>query len=111
MLNTVARHLQSTEPLWTVMVVNQETGRPGDGFWTADYSHVKYREVRNLSTGRVDQWLAIQQDWCVKKALVQASPLDQSLREQEIEARERADVALIDLRLEQNREDSQDDAE
>src|SRR4051812_21844435 len=51
-LNFVARSLPSTEPLWTVMVVSKETGRPSDGFWTADYADLKYREVANLSQDR-----------------------------------------------------------
>jgi hypothetical protein len=106
-LNFVAKSLPSTDPLWTVVVVSKETGQPSDGFWTAEYPDVKFGEVRNLSAERVTRWIRIQQDWCIASALVLASPLDQRLRDEEIDARERADVALIDLRLEQNREDAE----
>jgi hypothetical protein len=104
-LNAVASHTPTTQPLWTVMVVSQDTKRPSDGFWKADYADVRYREVPNLSEARVDAWLATQQDWCVAAARVIEEPLSQELRDSEIAARERAELSLIELRLEQHREE------
>src|SRR5262249_41070352 len=104
-LNAVASHLTSSQPLWTVMVVNQSTGRPSSGFWQADYPDTRYQGVAKLSDVRIDAWLKTQQDRWIAMGRLIDRPLDQALRDLEIEARERADLSIIDLQLEQFRED------
>jgi hypothetical protein len=51
-LNAVAGHIASNDPMWTVMVVNADTGEPGEGFWQADYPDIQYRVAATLSARR-----------------------------------------------------------
>jgi hypothetical protein len=98
-LDAVAQNLASTEPLWTVMVVNAETGEPGEGFWRADYSNLRYRMAAGLSDTSRAAWLDAQHRWCIAAAHVHRDQLDQRLRDQEAAARDQARDSLIELML------------
>ena len=98
-LDAVAGNLSSTEPLWTVMVVNADTGEPGGGFWRADYPDTRYRLVASLSPAAKAAWLEDQHRWCIAAARTHENPLDQGLRDAEVEARERARDSLIEQML------------
>jgi hypothetical protein len=102
-LDAVAARLRSDEPMWTVMVVNGETGEPGDSFWQADYPDTQYRIVATLSDGARRLWLEAQQRWCVAAAGVAAEPLERTVRDEEARAREHARESLVDLMLRDRR--------
>ncbi len=95
-LEAVARNQGSTEPLWTAMVVNAKT-RPGDGQWIANSSDRRYVDAGRLSSEGRDAWLEAQRAWCIANARVEEQPLDQQLRDIEVDAREAAELSLIEL--------------
>jgi hypothetical protein len=98
-LEAVAQHLRSSEPLWTTMVVNADTGQPGDGLWKANPNDRRYADAARLSDAGRAAWLEIQRDWCIAAARVADSPLDQDLRAAEANAHDVAATALVDLML------------
>jgi hypothetical protein len=102
-LEAVAQNEQRNEPLWTSMVINQDTGQPGEGLWKANPDDRRYADAGRLSPQNRDEWLKRQRAWCIARARVIADPLDQSLRDAEIEARDIADTALVDLLLREHR--------
>ena len=102
-LEAVALNLQSTDPLWTTMVVNADTREPGEGLWHANSDDRRYANAGQLSLPKRRAWLERQRAWCIAVARVVESPLDQDLRDAELESRELASTALIDLLLEQHR--------
>jgi hypothetical protein len=106
-LEAVARKQQSTEPLWTTMVINAETGEPGEGLWSANSGDRRYADAGALSPSRRAAWLERQRAWCVAAARVEVDPLDRQLHEAKALAREDARSALIDLLLEDHREPRQ----
>jgi hypothetical protein len=77
-LNAVAGHLASSDPMWTVMVVNADTREPGEGFWQADYPDIQYRVAATLSESGRFAWLRDQQRWCVAAARSILEPVDQN---------------------------------
>jgi hypothetical protein len=95
-LDAVARHLPSTDPYWTVMVVNAESGEPGEGFWHAGYSDIRYRMAADLSPASKAAWLQDQQRWCIAAAHALEDRLEQRLRDVEAQARDRARDSLLD---------------
>jgi hypothetical protein len=103
-LEAVAQHTRRDEPLWTAMVINADTGKPGDGLWRANPDDRRYADAGTLSEPRREDWLEAQRAWCVAKARVELDQLDQRLRDAEIEARERASTILIDLMLQDQAE-------
>ncbi len=96
-LEAVAVHLTTTDPLWTSMVVNAETGEPGDGFWRANPSDPRYLHASLLSAESRQAWLIEQRNWCIASAQVLLDPLDPRLRASEEQARNRARDCLIGL--------------
>jgi len=98
-LEAVAVNLQSAEPLWTSLVVNADTGEPGEGLWKANPDDRRYADAERLPKNRRAEWLRQQQAWCVAHARVQADPLNRGLRDAEAGARDRAQTALVDLLL------------
>jgi hypothetical protein len=102
-LEAVAQHIRREEPPWTAMVVNADTGRPGDGLWKANPLDRRYADAGRLSEESRDDWLAAQRDWCIAAALVSQEPLDASLRDREAAAREHAKTCLIDLLMREQR--------
>jgi hypothetical protein len=104
-LEAVAVNLHSTEPLWTCLVVNAQTGEPGDGLWKANPNDRRYADAWRLPTNSRAEWLRRQQDWCIAYARVQTDPLNQALREDEAVARDRAQNALVDILLADRRSD------
>jgi hypothetical protein len=102
-LEAVAQNLSSTEPLWTVMVINADTGQPGEGLWRANPADRRYADAGRLSPRNRGEWLARQRAWCIAAARVVREPLDQVVRDAEREARERAEMAFIDLLLDDHR--------
>ena len=104
-LEAVAENLRSSEPLWTAMVVNAETGQPGDGFWKANSNDRRCADAARLSDVGRAAWLEAQRAWCIAAARVVRSPLDQRLRAAEVDAREVAETALIELLLVDQRYD------
>jgi hypothetical protein len=102
-LEAVAQNQGSTEPLWTAMVVNRDTGQPGDGLWRANSDDRRYANAGQLSPERREEWLRLQRGWCIAAARVMGDPLSQDLRDAEAEAREQAELARINLLMEQHR--------
>lgn len=98
-LEAVAQHIRNSEPLWTTMVVNAETGQPGEGLWKANPNDRRYADAARLSDAGRAAWLEAQRGWCIAAARVLESPLEQGLRGAEAEARAAAETALIDLLL------------
>jgi len=105
-LEAVAVNLSSTEPIWTSMVCNADSGEPGDGFWRANPDDRRYADAGRLAPSNRRAWLERQQSWCIAKARVIENPLDQALRDNEAEARERAKDAFFDLLFDEHRRSS-----
>jgi hypothetical protein len=103
-LEAVAQNTRSTDPLWTTVVVNADSGEPGEGLWHANSEDRRYANAGQLSALRRRSWLERQRAWCISAARVAENPLDQPLRDAESEARDVASTALIDLLLEEHRE-------
>lgn len=103
-LEAVAQNLRSTDPLWTTMVVNADTGEPGEGLWHANSEDRRYANAGQLSKPKRRAWLERQRAWCIAAARVIEDPLNQRLRDAESGARDLASTALIDLLLEEHRE-------
>jgi hypothetical protein len=99
-LEAVAVHTTRNEPLWTAMVINADTGKPGDGLWNANPDDRRYADAGTLSEPRREDWLEAQRAWCIAAARVKQEPLDRALRDREGEARDRANFILIDLLME-----------
>jgi len=99
-LEAVAVNLHSTEPLWTSLVMNADTGEPGEGLWKANPNDRRYADAGRLPRRTRAEWLRRQQAWCIASARVETDALNRSLREAEAEARDRAQTALVDLLLE-----------
>lgn len=104
-LNAVAGNIVSTDPMWTVMVVNADTREPGEGFWQADYPDIQYRVAATMSESGRLAWLHDQQQWCVAAARSILEPLDQGLRAAEEQAREVARGSLVEQMLKEHRGD------
>jgi hypothetical protein len=102
-LEAVALNLRSTEPLWTSMVVNADTGDPGGGFWNANPADRRYADAGRLSPEHRREWLERHRAWCIASARVIEDPLDQELRDAEAAARDRAHTAFFDLLFEEHR--------
>jgi hypothetical protein len=102
-LNAVAGNIASTDPMWTVMVVNADTREPGEGFWQADYPDIQYRVAATLSEPGRLAWLRDQQQWCVAAARSILEPLDQGLRDEEQRARDLARASLVEQMLKERR--------
>jgi hypothetical protein len=96
-LEAVAVHTKKSEPLWTAMVINADTGKPGDGLWNANPDDRRYADAGTLSEPRREEWLEAQRAWCIAAARVEQEPLDRALRDREAEARDRANSIFIDL--------------
>jgi hypothetical protein len=95
-LEAVAR-IRGGGPLWPSLVVNKETGTPGDGFWRVqEGTDRRYVDAGQLSSRGRMEWLAVQQRYCVAAARAELQPLDLRLRIEEIEAREMAETAFLD---------------
>ena len=60
------------------MVVNSETGKPGDGIWKANPDDRRYANAGMLSESRREVWLDAQRAWCIAAARVTQEPLDQA---------------------------------
>jgi hypothetical protein len=75
-LEAVAQNLSKTEPLWTVMVVNADTGQPGEGLWRVNPMDRRYADAGRLSPRNPGEWLARQRAWCIAAARVVQGPLD-----------------------------------
>jgi hypothetical protein len=103
-LEAVAVHTRRNDPLWTAMVINADTGKPGEGLWDANPNDRRYADAGTLSELRREEWLNAQRAWCIAAARVVHDPLDQQLRDQEADAREQANSIFIDL-LMQDRAD------
>lgn len=99
-LEAVAVHTKRNEPLWTAMVINADTGRPGDGLWTANPDDRRYADAGTLSEPRREDWLDAQRAWCIAAARVAQEPLDRALRDREAEARDLANSIFVDLLME-----------
>jgi hypothetical protein len=104
-LEAVARNLRRNDPLWTAMVINADTGLPGDGLWTANPDDRRYADAARLSEKGRASWLAAQRAWCIAAARVMEDPLDQALRDEEAAARETADLSLIELLMSDRSDD------
>lgn len=104
-LDAVARNLPSTDPLWTVMIVNAESGEPGDGFWRAEYADIRYRLAADLSPASKASWLEDQHRWCIAAARAQSDPWDQHLHDEEADARDRARDWLMEQMLRDRQEE------
>lgn len=102
-LEAVARNSRTSEPLWTSLVVNAETGQSGEGFWNANPDDRRYADAGQLSPEKREEWLRRQRAWCIAHARVIEDPLNQELREAEAAARAEAEEALIELLLEEHR--------
>ena len=98
-LEAVARNIRSTEPLWTSLVINAQTGEPGDGLWKANPNDRRYADAGRLSKPRRATWLERQQAWCIAAARSADDPLNPALRGAEAQARDVARTSLIDLLL------------
>ena len=98
-LNAVAGNIASTDPTWTVMVVNADTREPGEGFWQADYPDIQYRVAATMSESGRLSWLRDQQEWCVAAARSIQEPLDQDRLAAEQQAREVARASLVEQML------------
>jgi hypothetical protein len=85
------------------MVINQDTGQPGDGLWRANPDDRRYADAGLLPLTNRQEWLRRQRAWCVASARVIENPLDETLREAEAAAREIASTAFVDLLLERHR--------
>jgi hypothetical protein len=109
-LEAVAQHTRRSEPLWTAMVINADTGRPGDGLWKANPDDRRYADAGTLSERRRKEWLDAQRAWCIAAARVRLDPLDQQLREHDAGSRERANSIFIDL-LMRDRADEREGSE
>jgi hypothetical protein len=108
-LEAVAQNQGSTEPLWTSMVINADTGAPGDGFWKANPNDHRYADAGRLSQRDQGEWLQRQRAWCIAAARVIEDPLDQGLRDAEAKARDRAHTAFFDLLFDEHRRTSDRD--
>ena len=105
-LEAVAANQGSTEPLWTSMVVNADTGAPGEGLWKANPDDRRYADAGRLSPQDRDEWLERQRAWCIAAARVIEDPLDQGLRDAEAKARDHAETAFFDLLFDEHRRTS-----
>src|SRR5262245_9726358 len=56
-LEAVAVNQTSTEPLWTSMVINANTGQPGEGLWKANPDDRRYADAGRLSSDHQREWL------------------------------------------------------
>ena len=81
-LEAVAQNIRSSEPLWTAMVINADTGMPGEGLWKANPADRRYANAGSLSEPSRQEWLEAQRKWCVAAARVIESPLDSRLRDE-----------------------------
>ena len=102
-LEAVAQNIRSSEPPWTAMVVNSETGRPGDGIWKANPDDRRYANAGMLSESRREVWLDAQRAWCIAAARVTKNRLISSFVTPKGK-RGRRLVLLIDLMMEDNAE-------
>lgn len=110
-LEAVAVHTRRNEPLWTAMVINADTGKPGEGLWKANPDDRRYADAGTLSELRREEWLEAQRAWCVAAARVQLDPLDPKVRDEESEAREIANSIFIDLLMKDRADQRADEAE
>ena len=105
-LEAVAVHLHTTDPPWTAMVINGDTGEPGDGLWGANPDDRRYADAGRLSKQGRKAWLEAQRNWCIAAARVTTDPLDLSLREDESSTQDIAQDCLIDLLLADHRREN-----
>jgi hypothetical protein len=96
-LEAVAQNLTKNDPLWTAMVINADTGRPGDGLWKANPNDRRYANAGQLTEKSRVAWLDAQRAWCINAAKVMEAPLDAGLREAEASTRDAANTSLIEL--------------
>lgn len=102
-LEAVARNSRKRDPLWTAMVINADTGQPGEGLWKANPDDRRYADAGQLSPEKREEWLRRPRAWCIAAPRVIEDPLNQELREAEAAARAEAEEALIKLLLEEHR--------
>jgi hypothetical protein len=103
-LEAVAVNIGHSEPLWTSMVVNADSGEPGEGFWRANPHDPRYSQAALLSSQSHQVWLTEQRNWCIAAARVMRDPLDTTLREAEAAARDQARDCLIELLMADRRQ-------
>jgi hypothetical protein len=102
-LEAVAVNQTSTEPLWTSMVINADSGEPGEGLWRANPDDRRYADAGRLSPKHRQEWLERQRAWCIATACVVEGPLHQHSRDAEAAARDRAHTAFFDLLFEEHK--------